>query len=100
MATHHTYRVLYEKYLALHPDHQVSMGTLRKLKPFYVRAVTSRDLEMCCCKEHLHARRMVTALLGLLGKYSIASEEFCDYYSFFSYLTLNCKTNKHTHIGW
>ena len=47
------------------PNHSVSWGTFLALKPFYVRTATSKDVEMCVCKLHLHARWAVKALVNL-----------------------------------
>ena len=49
-----TYRQLYSEYLKLY-DH-VSYGTFLNLKPFYIRAATTKDFEVCCCKLHLEVR--------------------------------------------
>ena len=40
----------------------VSYGTFRSLCPFYVQSPTSKDIEMCLCKDHLHTRWAVNAL--------------------------------------
>ena len=60
-----TFNCLYTKYLFENPDSPVSYGTYLKLKPFYVRKVTTKDVEMCCCKKHFHARWVVSTLLQL-----------------------------------
>ena len=41
----------------------ISKGKFLSLKPFYVRAPTSKDIEMCVCKEHLHARWAIKCLV-------------------------------------
>ena len=81
--THHSFRVLYEKCCALHPDHIVSSGPSWDLKPFYVHGASARDIDICCCKIHLHAKKMVQALLSCLKKHDIIPTEFTDYHSFF-----------------
>ena len=48
--------MLLEKYCKDNPDHIVSKGMFMKLKPFYIRNVSLKDMEMCCCKLHLHIR--------------------------------------------
>ena len=42
-----TFRDLFQKYLAENPLSPVSFGTFLGLKPFYVRSVTTKDIEMC-----------------------------------------------------
>ena len=59
---------LYLCYLKKHPDNYVSYGTWFALRPFYVRVVTTKDVEMCVCKTHLHARRAVNSLVALCKK--------------------------------
>ena len=98
--TYHTYQALHKKFLIKHPEDKVSYGTFLSLKPFFVRPITTRDVEVCCCKQHLHARRMVLSLINLLTKYSLQPAEFNDYYSYFSYLTADCPKEEHTHISW
>ena len=98
--THHPYRVLHEKYLALHSREAISYGTFIALKPFYVRTVKTRDIEICCCKVHLHARTSIQSLISLLSKYCKMPTEFNDYYSFFSFLTRTArKKSIHTFLG-
>ena len=54
--TETTVKALYTNFILIFPDHEVGYGTFLALKPFYVRGTTNSDLEMCCCKLHLHAR--------------------------------------------
>ena len=54
--TETTVKALYTNFILTFPDHEVGYGTFLALKPFYVRGATNSDLEMCCCKLHLHAR--------------------------------------------
>ena len=44
-----TIRELYSIYCSENQDSIVSLGTFIKMKPFYVRPETQKDLEMCCC---------------------------------------------------
>ena len=46
-----TFKCLYTKYSSENPDSPVSYGTFWKLKPSYVGSVTTKDVEMCCCKK-------------------------------------------------
>ena len=47
---------LHKKYLDTYPANPVSLWTFFSLQPFHVCGVTTRDVEVCCCKLHLHAR--------------------------------------------
>ena len=51
-----TFKCLYMKYSSENPDSPVPYGTFLKLKSFYVRSVSTKDVEMCCRKKHQHAR--------------------------------------------
>ena len=68
-------------------------------RPFYVRGITHNDIEMCCCKEHLHARWSVAALIECFEKNSITLK-FNSYDGFFFYLTKDCQTSPATYINW
>ena len=57
MTLHVPYKQLYHDYIATCINY-VSYGTFVVLKPFYIRGVTKADMEMCCCKKHLHARTL------------------------------------------
>ena len=98
--SHKTITELYQKYIKTYPVYAVSMGTFFSLRPFYVRGVTTRDVEVCCCKLHLHARWTINALLACLRKHGLDPKEFSDYYSFFEYLTADCVKDEHAHISW
>ena len=85
------FRELYAEYIQEKLDHlHVSMGTFVALKPFYVRQSSAKDIEMCCCKLHFHARWSIDALLECCKLQSINLGPVKDYYSFFSYLSENC----------
>ena len=70
------------------------------LKPFYIRHVTQKDLEMCVCKHHLHARWAVDALVTNARQQGISLFEINDYTSFHQYLTSDCPNGELTYIGW
>ena len=55
------YRILFSKFREQNSSF-VSMGTFIFLRPFYVRAPNSKDIEMCVCKVHLHVRWAIEAL--------------------------------------
>ena len=63
-----------------------------------LRGITHNDIEICCCKEHLHARWSVAALIECSEKNSI-NLEFNKYDNFFSYLIKGCQTLPTTHIN-
>ena len=56
---------LYNEYINNFSDQHVSFGTFYSLKPFYIRHVTEKDIEMCVCKKHLHARWGINGLIEL-----------------------------------
>ena len=78
------YKVLYPMYIQNHP--YVSYGTFISLKPFYICGVTHNDIEMCCCKDHLHARWVVASIIESSKKNDI-DINFTNYDEFF--FTLN-----------
>ena len=53
---------MYARYCAEHLN-PASYGTFLGLRPFYVRSATTKDIEMCVCKKHSHARWGVDALV-------------------------------------
>ena len=94
------FKELYIKYIQENPDNlHVSWGTFFALKPFYVRHVTSKDIEMCCCKLHLHARWSINALLDICKKQDLELS-FDSYETFFNNLTQNCAKDNLTYISW
>ena len=58
------FKCLYAKYSSENPDSPLSYGFFLK-QAFYVRNVTTKDVEIYYCKKHLHARWAVSALLQL-----------------------------------
>ena len=87
-------------YIQQNPDHYVSWGTFNTLKPFYVRTATSKDVEMCCCKLHLHARWSVKALVSCCMNNNIDIGNINNYDTFFSTLTEGCESDPNTYIDW
>ena len=63
MMLHCTYYELYVAFLSTHPGVKMLLGTFCALKPFYIRTETEKDVEMCCCKLHLHARWAILAMI-------------------------------------
>jgi hypothetical protein len=68
MITIKTLKQLFCEYLEDHIDMQVSWGTFLALRLFYIRSATTSDIEMCCCKKHLHARWSINALIDCAKK--------------------------------
>lgn len=90
-----TYKELYIKFLNNHDEqHHISWGTFLALKPFYVKPNTLKEIEMCCCKLHLHARWSISAFVQCCENQNI-SLQFSDYGSFFE-----CPNNDLTYISW
>ena len=84
-----TIKCLYSKYSSENPDSPVSYGTFLKFKPFYVRSVTTKFVEMCCCEKNLHVRWAVSTLLQLCKQQKF-EPSFIDYYSFFNAISSSC----------
>ena len=78
--TNETVKVLYHKFLNENPGIKISYGTFLALKPFYVRPVTTKDLEMCCCQKHLHARWVIKLTIENCEKQMIDLGHINDYY--------------------
>ena len=57
----------------------MSYGSFLALKPFYIRSATTKDLEMCCCKKHLHARWSIVALIECCNKQNLNLGTVNDY---------------------
>ena len=100
MIINESVKVLYLKFLQANPGVKISYGTFLSLKPFYVQSATSKDIEMCCCKKHLHARWATKALIENCSKQNIWLGEINDCYSFFNFLTKHCTKDTMTHLSW
>ena len=98
--TNETFKALYSKYIQDNTANCVSYGTFLSLKPFYVRSANTEDMEMCCCKKHLHARWSIQVLIECCDKQGINLGSISDYYTFFDYLTENCGSEEITNIPW
>ena len=94
-----TYKSLYAKYCQENPESKVSWGTFFALKPFYVQHASDKDLEMCCCKIHLHGRWVIAAIIESANKQGI-NLPVTDYNDLFKYLVADCLTDIHAHISW
>ena len=101
MMLHCTYYELYNDYIMAHPDNKVSLGTFRTLKPFYMRTETEKDVEMCCCKLHLHARWTIQAIITCATELHMELP-FSNYSTFFEFLTKDCTKDPEstTYIPW
>ena len=87
--TEKTYVELHVLYNLTHHNHAVSYETFYSLKPFYIRGVTTSDIEICCCKKHLHAMWSVKAFLECAKKQQLQLP-FNSYGTFFEFLTADC----------
>ena len=94
-----TFRELHKMYENGHPNHKFSLGTFFSLKPFYVHHLSAKDLVMCCCKLHLHARWAVKAMIKCFTKQEIPFP-VSDYLNFFSSLYADCENGENTYITW
>ena len=92
------FKSLYFKYCKENLDFVVSYGTFFSIKPFYVCSASSKDLKMCCCKLHLHARWAIAALLECAKKKILSCHQKITKV-FFSYLTADCAEGEHTFHG-
>ena len=90
---------LWFKYCSENPDYLVSIGMFINILPFYVRNITATDMEMCCCKLHLHGRWVINAIIRVASKLDIRLP-FNSYTSFFSICYNNCDVNENTYIPW
>ena len=92
-------RELYCKFKQTHPDKYVSWGQFNTLKPFYIRAATTKDISVCCCKLHLEARWCIDALIKIC-KDQNTPVEIINYTKIFEHLTAECGKNDHAYIDW
>ena len=65
------YKEIFLEFVAENSDNPIGYGSFIALKPFYVRPISKRDIEMCCCKDHLHARWSVKALIDNAEKQKV-----------------------------
>ena len=89
---------LYNEYINNFSVQHVSFGTFYSLKPFYIRHVTEKDIEMCVCKKHLHARWGINGLIELAKLQGIHIDFDC-YAGFFNFISRKCKTGECTYLG-
>ena len=94
------FKTLYQKYIRENPEYPVSWGTFFTLKPFYVRHTTLKDIEMCCCRQHLHARCWSIDAFAECSKKHGVVQPFFEYEYFFKYMYGDCQSESRTHISW
>lgn len=87
---------LYLKYIRKNSAYPVSYGSFHALKPFYIRHATLKDIEMCCCKKHLHARWSID-VLAEYSKRNGVDQPFNNYESFFQHVFANCRSQEQAH---
>ena len=90
------YQELYSKCTKLHPDKKVSQGSFLRFEPFYIRRETEKNIEMCCCKLHLHARWAIEGTLKNAVEQKI-EVVFSNYHSFFEKLPQQCISSSTTY---
>lgn len=95
-----TFRELYHSFINTFPINKVSLGTFYSLKPFYVRSATTNNIEMCCCKLHLHARWALKALIECCKMQNIDLQGVNCYETFFKKITEDCASCVSTYIDW
>ena len=96
-----TYKELYVTYIQNHEEkHHVSWGTFLSLRPFYIKPNTLKEIEMCCCKLHLHARWSIKAFIECCKLQKIDLQEITSYDTFFSHLTSSCPSDEVAYISW
>ena len=98
MMLHLTYHEVFVKYINTYPDISIHI-TFCVLKPFYLRTETEKDIEICCCKLHLHAGWAIEALTKCALEQHI-DIPFSNYTTFFDMLTRNCEENQTMYISW
>ena len=69
------------------------------MKPFYIKAATTKDISVCCCKLHLEARWCIDALIKIC-KDQNTPVEIINYTKIFEHLTAECGKNDHAYIDW
>ena len=100
MMLHISYQELYKKFLNENESIKVSVGTFNALRPFYIRTQTEKDIEMCCCITHLHARWAIEGILES-AKLQNIQLPFSNYSNFFEWLYSNClQNNETTYLHW
>lgn len=90
------FKQLLPKYVAANPNHLDSWRAFFALKPFYVWGTTMQVIEMCCCKLHLLAIWVISALLTTWKQQKIDLGEVSDYNSFFNFITAECESESNT----
>ena len=77
----------------------VSYGTFLHMCPFYFHSVTTCDVELCCCKLHVHGCCSVAVLLGIIKKMAYIVLNSNNYYSFFKFLAADSPKDNYAHIS-
>ena len=77
----------------------VATGTFLNLKPFYIHNTSLKDMEMCCCKLHLHIRWCIKGILECAKKLEIRRTP-SDYKSFYDIFDTDCEGADNTYISW
>ena len=75
-----SYREAYCMFVKQHPDVKISEATFRRLKPFFVRPATARDLEQCCCMSCVSVRKAHRALMNFRQRQKLDLPIFSNVY--------------------
>ena len=81
-------------------QHHVSWGIFLSLRPFYIKPNTLKEIEMCCCKLHLHTRWSIKAFVECCKLQKIDLHEITSYDTFFNHLTSSCLSDEVAYISW
>ena len=91
---------MYQKLLISNLNFSLSWASFLALRPFYICHSTLKDMEICCCLLHLHARWSINAIIQCAKKQNIPLESFDSYTMFFKALTEQCSNHDYTYISW
>ena len=94
-----TYVALFQQYSKDDPRNKISYGTFFAWKPFYIHHASTKNMVMCCCKIHLHTCWSIRVFIRCMKKQEILLP-FTDYFTFFSFLYIDCPRDGSTHISW
>ena len=75
-----SYREAFTTFCKEHPSVKVSEVTFRRLKPFYVRPATARDLEQCCCQKCVSVRKAWRSLMNFRQRNRLAVPVYNNVY--------------------
>ena len=96
-----TYKELYVEYIHNHEEqHHASWGIFLSLRPYSIKPNTSKEIEICCCNLHLHARWSIKAFVECCKLQKIDLHEITSYDTFFNHFTSSCLSDEVAYISW